>query len=453
MSLTADQVLALAPDASAAAAGRKLGVRKPWSTAGRSARALWGECQGSALYQVRIDVSDLSTKCSCPSRKFPCKHALGLLFLAAADPAALPEVAENGEPDWVADWLARRGETATRREAKKEAQKETGAAEEADPKAREERAERRLERIARGIEGLDLWLEDLVRNGLATVEGQPTAFWERQAARLVDAQAPGLAARVRRLPGITGVGADWPDALLGELGVLALLSHAFSRLDALEPSLRDDVRRLVGLALPQEEVTATGERVAGLWLVLGQRSEDEERVRLQRTWLLEEESGRTALILQFSVGGAPFPTLFLPGTLFTGTLAFWPGAWPQRALVVERQGDVSSAATALPAVPETESVAAFLSGIATALSRQPWMDRFPCALRGVVPDRAPGEGRFRLIDRDGLELPLAPADPWHLLALSGGHPLDLTGEWDGTAVTPLGAFVDGVFHPLGRRIA
>src|SRR3954469_20588843 len=113
MQLTADQVLALAPDASSAAAGRKLAGTKGWHRLGRNPAALWGECQGSALYQVRVDLADLTTRCSCPSRKFPCKHALGLLLLAAATPAALPA----GEPPaWVGDWLGRRAATAERRE-------------------------------------------------------------------------------------------------------------------------------------------------------------------------------------------------------------------------------------------------------------------------------------------------------------------------------------------------
>src|SRR3954447_24415013 len=115
MQLSADQVLALAPDASSASAGRKLASMKGWQSLGSSPAALWGECQGSALYQVRVDLSDLTTKCSCPSRKFPCKHALGLLLLATTTPAALPG---SEPPEWVSDWLGRRA-AAGRREEKK----------------------------------------------------------------------------------------------------------------------------------------------------------------------------------------------------------------------------------------------------------------------------------------------------------------------------------------------
>jgi hypothetical protein len=451
----------MAPDAAAAAAGRKLAVRAPWRGLGRSGRALWGECQGSAVYQVRVDLADRSSKCSCPSRKFPCKHALGLLLLAAADASALPE---TGEPEWVSDWLAKRGETAARRETKQEAAAASAAATPPDPKAREERAGKRLERIARGIEGLDLWLEDLVRNGLAAVEGQPPSFWERQAARLVDAQAPGLATRVRRLADLPGSGADWPATLLDGLGRLALLTHACGRLDSIDgidAPLREDVRRLVGFTLSQEEVTATGERVADRWWVLGQATEEEERVRVERTWLLGRASRRAALVLQYAAGEAGFPVVLVPGTRFTGELVYWPSAWPQRALVLDRREIESSDGEDLPWAPSIET---FLGGVADALARQPWLDRFPFALSGVIPApegspaaAASGDERFRLLDRDGRQLPLAnrPAGAaWQLLALSGGAPLDITGEWDGVALTPLGVFVGGAggsFHSLARR--
>lgn len=105
LSLTVDQVATLAPDAASLAAGKKLAAGRDWSNVGRDARAIWGECKGSALYQVRVDLSDLSAKCTCPSRKFPCKHALGLLLKAASDPSS---VATIDVPDWVEEWRSGR---------------------------------------------------------------------------------------------------------------------------------------------------------------------------------------------------------------------------------------------------------------------------------------------------------------------------------------------------------
>src|SRR5262245_56625810 len=137
MHLTAEQVMTLAPDASSATAGRKLATLRDWRNLGRSDAALWGECQGSALYQVRVDLSDLTTACSCPSRKFPCKHGLGLLLLAANNPASVPE---STPPDWVTAWLEKRSARAEHRAAKEDAPPATNGNAAANPKRVDQRA-------------------------------------------------------------------------------------------------------------------------------------------------------------------------------------------------------------------------------------------------------------------------------------------------------------------------
>src|SRR4028118_1442943 len=102
MHLHVAQILALAPDTSSANAGKKLAHPQTWKHLGRSAEALWGECQGGALYQVRVDIRDLASRCSCPSRKFPCKHSLGLLLIAADSPDI---ISMASLPPWVSEWL------------------------------------------------------------------------------------------------------------------------------------------------------------------------------------------------------------------------------------------------------------------------------------------------------------------------------------------------------------
>ena len=228
--LTSEGVAELAPDAKVAAAGKKLGVLKSWENIGRSPEAVWGECRGSAVYQVRVDLSDLAVKCSCPSRKQPCKHAIGLLYMAVEVPPP-----EASPPDWVTDWLARR---AARKRA--ERRDETVPA---DPEAKEKREKKRLSRISAGLDALDLWMEDLVRGGLAAAGTKPPSFWEEQAKRMVDAQAPGVAARLRRLSELPNSSPDWTGKLLDALGRLALLSEAFRRLDTLDDPLAESVAR------------------------------------------------------------------------------------------------------------------------------------------------------------------------------------------------------------------
>ena len=59
---------------------------------------------------------------------------------------------------------------------------------------------------ARASTELEQRLADLLRGGLAGAEQAGYAAWEETAARMVDAQAPGLAARVRELGAIPGSG-------------------------------------------------------------------------------------------------------------------------------------------------------------------------------------------------------------------------------------------------------
>src|SRR5262249_5378234 len=93
LSLTEDAVHRLAPDTDAVQAARGLIRKKSFLSPGISADATWllAECQGSGRtpYEVSIDLADPSSptfRCTCPSRKFPCKHGLGLLLLYAQSP-------------------------------------------------------------------------------------------------------------------------------------------------------------------------------------------------------------------------------------------------------------------------------------------------------------------------------------------------------------------------------
>ena len=87
MELTEQFILLQAPNAAAAANGRKLSSGGKFSNLRRteSGDLFWGECAGSGKtpYRVSIDWTDPNapvSRCSCPSRQFPCKHALGLMF-------------------------------------------------------------------------------------------------------------------------------------------------------------------------------------------------------------------------------------------------------------------------------------------------------------------------------------------------------------------------------------
>jgi hypothetical protein len=84
MKITLDMVKKMAPDAKAMTAAKSVSAPKCWPSLGEGSKGLWGVCKGSSTYQVYVD-TDNNCYCTCPSRKRPCKHALGLLMLAAGD--------------------------------------------------------------------------------------------------------------------------------------------------------------------------------------------------------------------------------------------------------------------------------------------------------------------------------------------------------------------------------
>jgi hypothetical protein len=438
--LSPQQVLALAPDAASAAAGRGLASARKWVTVGADARAVWGECQGSGRnpYQTIIDLEGPSFKCSCPSRKFPCKHSLGLLLLRATEAGAFPPGA--APPPWVEEWIRSR-EARSERAAKKEATPP------ADPEAKARRAERseaaRSARVASGLKELDLWLRDMLRRGLASAQQQPSRYWETMAARLVDAQAPGAARMVRDLAGIPASGEGWPERLAERLSRLILLLEAYRRIDSLGEETRADVRAALGWSMREEEIL-TQSGVQDCWVIVGQRVTEEDRLRVQRTWLIGCGSGRPALILRFAAANQPLDLTFLPGVAMEGECAFWPGRWPLRALPKQL---VPSATDGLP--PAHPDLARATADFAGALAQNPWLEQFPLLLDGVVP--VPREGGWLLKDSESRCLAITPAfgGGWRLLAVSGGHPVTVFGEWDGNTLLPLGAWAGDAFISFG----
>ena len=378
MSWSAEQVLALAPDPGSSKAGKDLASERKWVTLGHDDRAVWGECQGSGSkpYQTRIDLGEPAFSCTCPSRKFPCKHSLGLFLLLVQQPTGFKG---GPPPSWVAEWLASR-------EAK--AEKKAKKAEEPPPELDPEQARKLADRQARsaadrkakvdaGLDDLDRWLGDLARRGLAAARGEPFDFWERPAARMVDAQAPGVARLLRELAGIPASGEGWQERLLERLARLHLLVEGYGRLDALPPEAAADLRSAVGWTVPQEEVLA-GEGVRDRWVVLGQRVEEEDRLRAQRRWLLGESTGRFALALHFAHASQPLDAGLVPGTALDAELAFFPGAVPLRALVKQRLGTTAP----MGAMPGHDSATEATAAYASSLSRNPWLE--------PAPDRAPG---------------------------------------------------------------
>ncbi|RII21052.1 hypothetical protein DSC45_01430 [Streptomyces sp. YIM 130001] len=429
---TTDQVLALAPDAASRKAGSKLGAAGPWSGLGSTSEgAVWGLCKGSGRkpYQTVVDTTGPAYKCSCPSRKFPCKHALGLLLLWAEGAGTVP----GAQPaDWAQEWLAGRRERA----AAAASDGTSGGTAASDPEAARKRAERRAERVTSGVTELEQRLTDLLRSGLASAEQAGYGFWEETARRMVDAQAPGLASRVQNLGALPGSGPGWPVRLLEECALLHLLDQAWLRREQLPDGLAAAVRARIGLP-----GSADGPPVRDDWLVLSQYDTSEAKLTTRRIWAYGTACGQTALLLSFGAAGRA-PELALPvGAAVDAELSSY-AAGPRAALGQRFAPPAPTSARPVGVGPE-EAAAAY----GTALRDDPWLDSVPVTLGDVTPTRtdtgwqlADGQGESAIVLTD-----TAAAQPglWKLLALSGGAPVMVFGEAGHRGFTPLTAWPQG----------
>ncbi|UQX02613.1 SWIM zinc finger family protein [Streptomyces sp. RerS4] len=439
---TAEQVLALAPDEASRAAGEELGRAGPWShTGGSASGAVWGSCEGSGRtpYRTVVDLTGPAYHCSCPSRKFPCKHALGLLLLWAGE--GVEEPAEP--PDWAGRWLNDRAAKAARAAA--------GPAAPVDAEAALRRARRRAERVTAGAVELERRLADLLRSGLADQERTGSATWEETAARMVDAQAPGLAARVRELGEIPGCGPDRPARMLEEFALLHLLNKAWLGVSGLPEPLAATVRSRVGLPTP-----AGGETVRDHWLVLAQYDSvsPDGRLTTRRIWLWGLGSRRPALVLDFGPPGRP-PGVALPvGLALEAEARFRPGSAGLRADLAD-QADRAAAAAPAGRAPVGVGTAEALAAYGAALRVDPWLESWPVVLGPVIPiPGESGDGAWQLADAEGTSaLPVTLAGGgsrsglWQLAALSGGGPVTVFGECGHRGFTPLTAW-----HPRTAEV-
>lgn len=440
--LSPEQVLALAPDPGAAKAGQTLAKASKWIELGSSGSVFWGKIRGSGdePYSTTVDTGGPAYKCSCPSRKFPCKHALGLMLLGAQEPDALPSVQA---PEWVREWLEKRTHTAERR-----AQRNAAPPKPPDPIARRRRAAVTDERVKAGLAELRLWLGDLVQSGFADAKARPPSFWEAMAARLVDAQAGGLARRVRQMGDLVLSGERWQERVLHQAARLELAVEAFSHSESLSPELVADLRTEIGFVTRQQDLVESQPRVTDRWHVVGRRVDEtlDENLKFARSWLRGSSTERMALVLSFAAGMQPLDTSLLPGFVVDADLVFYPSAHPLRAIVVERRGSEPGATLGPGLAPS-----AALRQAALALSRNPWVDRLPLTLSGVRLEWQTGdEPRFWAVTAGEPKIPLyGTADVgWSLLAVTGGRPAALFGEWGGESLRVMSVEARGAFFAV-----
>ena len=193
LSLTEDTIQRVAPDTESVQAARGLLKKNSFLDLGISADQTWllGRCKGSGKqpYEVSVDLADSSNptcRCNCPSRKFPCKHGLGLmlLYLQSAD--------KFSEREPSAELLAKREKKAARD------QKKVEGGEAAPRKVNKAALAKKAAAQRDGLDLLEKLVIDLVSGG-QWFEATRLDKLERQVKQLGDAYLPGAMYVLNRL--------------------------------------------------------------------------------------------------------------------------------------------------------------------------------------------------------------------------------------------------------------
>jgi hypothetical protein len=468
MTVTLAKIEEIAPDQSSLGAARKLLNARNWpSIASDDLGLLWGECQGSGSlpYRVVISETDLGYKCTCPSRKFPCKHALALMWMRAEGRS----FGKQQRPDWVDDWLERRrGPGAQRKSTSKTdaapskgsiaavlEPEEPAADPRAEARALAQRERNRAEReasILAGLDELDLWIVDQLERGLASFQAVAQEHCRSAAQRLVDAKAGSLAARIEQLPAtLFGLPEAWRiDVLIQKLGELHLIAEAYRRQAELPEELRADIRLVVGWAMSREALLAEPQamRARGRWMVVATAQEVQpDKLRRSETWLarLSGDDGPSfAALMDFApVSLGSVGNTYSPGESFEAELVFYPSATPLRAIVAEQFGAAVKEGVWRAPIGD---VAAALDDYDGKLGARPWLGEWPIAVRNAVVGHLP-DGLVLQDSNAACALPIKTRNDDMLLPLVGVDGIDAFGLWDGRqldlkfAETPLGRWL------------
>ncbi len=440
-----EQIKTLAPTPAAYNAGKKLSSENSWQNFGKSDRALWGEIKGSGAkpYYTQIDLGSVAFKCSCPSRQFPCKHAIGLLLLHSQDPDNIPSISE---PEWVSSWLVKRLE----RQEKKEEPKEISS--EGDEKSLQNKQKtqaKRLESVRLGVDELELWLKDLIRIGILDLPNKSSQYFERVAARMIDAKAPGLAGWVHTLKNLDFSNQKWEDQALKIIGKLYLLLQTFKNYDQLDPLWQITVRNLSGWSQSSKELMANAdaETVKDNWLVVGQITEEADGLSVQRSFLIGAEKNQSALILNFATRFSTFESIIVPGVMMEAELAYFPSVQPNRAIVKMLNKTSDQLSNGLMFQNDWQAVT--LQKLET-IKINPWANDHAFLLKESRMYKK--DKRWFILDKDERAAPLwsgfnkEKCMKW--LSITGNRACNMAGIIRNDEVIPLGLFLDHEYKVL-----
>lgn len=204
--ITEQLILSLAPNAAAAANGRKISSSGGFIKLRRSSDDTFfmGECKGSGKnpYITSADYIDENHpvyRCTCPSRQFPCKHSLGLMYEMMSEKefevCEIPEDILSKRKKLEAKAAKAENSANASPEDAEKAEKKKAAAKKASNNAKKKKLEKQLE----GLELCEKAVKELMSAGLGTMGGTSLSSYQQLSKQFGDYYLLGIQRLFNRL--------------------------------------------------------------------------------------------------------------------------------------------------------------------------------------------------------------------------------------------------------------
>lgn len=441
LTIQSDQVEQIIPDASSAKSAKKLAKFEAWnSISGSTDQWIWGEIQGSAIYQSAVFLPELKCECSCPSFKRPCKHALALLFVYTEyQDKFTVQSDEQSIPDRVQKWRDKKTKTLEKKENKIDKP--------IDEEARAKRQLAREKKMDAGIEALQTWLNDIVTMGLGRLRQQQHEKFRDIQSRLVDAQVAGLVSYLDEFSSAL-YQSNWQMQSSFWIAKLQTAVHLWQNRQQLKPELYEELKQLFGVNLPTDTWDNISAQILHIY-ALGQVTQElvNTRGRYRRQWLWDSQNLRDYLLLDFEIPPYSNFGLTLP---FQKQLALnaklYPVVSQQRLRLEDNLMSFNDLSLTLVAPKGFENFDQAFTQYANGLKQYPlqlvrffWLEQ----LRLVKQDKV-----IYLVDQDQKMCEIEIKQFVELWFLVGNEPFSAGVEWNGLQLKLVSIWQGGHFECL-----
>ncbi|MBX7242174.1 MAG: SWIM zinc finger domain-containing protein [Bacteroidia bacterium] len=442
MNWTLQQILSLSAIPATQSNAQKIAKGTTLSNLGTDESFLWGECQGSgsSAYFITIDLSDGAAKCNCPARQFPCKHALGLFLYFAASPHVFHKVTP---PSWATAWMEKR------KKGTPVISVVTPEIQEQKTVRKEELEDKKMETLKKDLDDAILWVEDIIRSGIASQESRMYEFAEAQKVWMSNAKAEGLRALIDEIARTVGdgEGTEWLQKFLLKSGELYFLFKLLKNIEAAQEPFRKSVKQLIGFYEQRKDVLPLP-AIKDIWMIMGsiqEEVEDKHNLLIRKIWLYGKKTGERALITDFAFNGV-FTEQYGPtGSCFEGEIVYYPGIVRQRALVKTQIRTIEKVSPVFMGFEEN------FRRHAQEISAFPWLKQFPFLLSEMKIGNSGKQWFLTDSQMKAIPMKISREKAMYILVLTGNQSFNVFGEWLDNQFLPLTIFTHESIFPVNQK--